>query len=390
LTEALIRKLFLIFLLCITGLQSPAQLLCAGAHSKFNKKNASAIYHASVVDRLNAEYNNYAFHKKLADNLKVDPSSLEGKSLVGRAKSRWNVWRLRSLVAQLKDAHTWGRYDFEYFAFKLEQFSFLMDPSVIENMSPQDKIDFRTERHSMLVNGLENFFFEGRPVSKSMVRKFLSLVTPLFTLRMPKLFGVVYPPDLSMEIAWKGRAACKEKIDKFRYSLKISYPSELAEEMLGKDVDVDESLDIALWGYETHANASHYFNLFSTYWNRALFAAVFGALPLYTAYAYHDAVIRGEEQTAALLAPIVVHSTQMAQANYDDLHKELKLERVIQNFPKHHGGREPTEIEKRKLREFVGLGPPAALRPESQDLATFDPTEELPMEEPTGLYSPAM
>jgi len=308
-------KLIVTVFLLMISLNSEAQLRCFDLFTQAEAE--SSQYYAEVIDSLNEKYNHFLFSKNISESL---TPNLEGSSFSARTGARYQAFKLNRLLKKMKSADSWDRYDFEKFAKKLEQLSFLSDPSVTKGMTFKEKLLYRQARHSLLAKGLESFLFDGTKALPSFKRKVFNWVMTPFKdiysrwtfmmFYMPKLDGAILPVEIAAKVAWSG---------------------------------VDANHDL-LEPYMKHSQFKYFFNVFSASYNWTLVAAIFVGLPAYSYMTYSDLQEKGAQQVQILFEPLVTHSEQMAKTNYHELAREQSLAHFKADF-RVQFGRDPNEAE---------------------------------------------
>jgi len=306
-----ILKLFLSAALLLMSFHSEAALRCGGAHRP--PAVGSPLYFAQRLDALNEMHNNILSNRDLVSALQSDPSNLP---FFQRMKARSHTKKLTKMLSELKDSKDWNRYELGVFAYKLEKLAFLSDPTVLKNMSVTDRNTYRQVQHSILVNGLKNYLFDGKPVPASLQRKIWNAVTVPFRtmytrwffamLVMPKLRGAIIPPDLAMNVAWHGFEANRQ----------------------------------ALKPYMAHSNFKAFFNVFSSAYRWTVVTAIFVGLP---AFGFYSAA-EGQTQVNRFLSPVVHEVEQMGKINFVKWAADRELQYFIEEF-KLNTGRDPTAQE---------------------------------------------
>ncbi|MGZ5279674.1 MAG: hypothetical protein ACXWC9_07020 [Pseudobdellovibrionaceae bacterium] len=307
----MILKLFLSAALFLMSFHSEAALRCGGAHRA--PSVGSPLYFAQRLDSLNEMHNNILSNRDLVSILNNDPSNLP---FFQRMKARSHTKKLTKMLAELKDSKKWNNYELGVFAYKLEKLAFLSDPTVLNTMSVTDRNTYRQVQHSILVNGLKNYLFDGKQVPASLQRKVWNAVTIPFRtmyarwyfamLVMPKLRGAVIPPDLAMNVAWHGFEANRQ----------------------------------ALKPYRAHSNFKAFFNVFSSAYRWTVLTAIFVGLP---AFGFYSAA-EGQAQVNRFLSPVVHEVEQMGKVNFVKWAADRELQYFVEEF-KLNMGREPTAQE---------------------------------------------
>ncbi len=293
--------------------QSPLRCFSLFSHSEEN----SPQFYADIVDGLNVRNNHFIFEKNLSQFVSAD---LENKNLPARTKARYQAFRFRRLLSEMKTAESWDRYDFEIFAKRLEQLTFLSDASLTKKMSLNDRILYRQARHSLLAKGLENFLFDGTKASLSVRQKVFNWLMIPFKdiysrwtfafIMMPKLHGAILPLELAERIAWEGLDANRE----------------------------------LLAPYLKHSQFKSFFNVFSSTYNWALVGAIFVGLPAYSYWTYTQLAERGAEQVQILFTPMLEQSKRMAETDYHQVAEEKTKTHFLEEF-KLQMGRDPNQTE---------------------------------------------
>ncbi len=316
---------FVSILVLVFSLNSEAQLRCLNIFSTTVPE--SPHYYAEVIDALNSKYNHFILDKKITDFINPD---LASKSFSEKTKARYQAFKLRRLLKPLKNSGSWDRYDFENFAKKLEQITFLTDTSVTQAMSRSDRILYMQARHSLLAKGLESFLFTGTDVAPSMKRKVFTWVMtpfkeiysrwPFALFYMPKLNGALLPLDLAVKVAWEG-------------------------------VDANREL---LKPYLLHSEFKSFFNIFSATYNWTLVAALFVGLPAYSYITYSHLQEHGSQQVQMLFGPLVQHSEEMAKTDYHTVASEKSMHHFKKDFREAYG-RDPNEEEMNLVKKLKGI-----------------------------------
>ncbi len=316
---------FFSFIVLVFSLNSEAQLRCLNIFSV--APPSSPLYYAEVIDSLNSKYNNFILDKNITDFMQPD---LAAKSFTAQTKARYQAFKLRRLLKPLKNAGSWDRYDFDNFAKKLEQITFLSDLNVTKDMSRSDRILYMQARHSLLAKGLESFLFTGTDATPSMKRKVFTWVMtpfkdiysrwPFALFYMPKLNGAVLPLDLAVKVAWEG-------VDKNRELLKP---------------------------YLLNSQFKSVFNTFSVTYNWTLVAALFIGLPAYSYLTYSHLQEHGSEQVQMLFGPLVQHSEEMAKTDYHSIASQKSIEHFKKDFRETYG-RDPNNEEMALVQKLKGF-----------------------------------
>lgn len=275
-------------------------------------------YYAEFIDSLNKQSNQIIFSQALSE--KINPT-FDDMVFKDRVSARFQAYKLKRLLKQLKNADGIDAYDFEVLATKLERLTFLTDPTVTNSMSAVDKAVYKQAQHSILAKGLENFLFDSTiAASKSMKRKIFDLIMVPFKeiyfrwsyayLSMPKLNGAVLPTELALKIAWSGIEANRVELAPYLKDIKFK----------------------------------KYFNQFSKTYNWMLVSAIFVGLPTYGYITYHNAVVKGQQHFEQMMAPVIGQVDAMSTVIYVDQTAQKRLENfTIQFRQKKH--REPTAAE---------------------------------------------
>lgn len=293
--------------------QSPLRCFSLFSTQEIN----SPQYFADAVDSLNDKYNRFIFEKNLSSFVQADVAD---QKLPARVKARYQAFKFRRLLKDLKTSSQWDRYDFEVFANRLEKLTFLSDPAVTKDMALNDRILYQQARHSLLAKGLENFLFDQTKTPPTVRAKIFKWVMLPFKdiysrwtfafMTMPKLHGAILPIEIAEKIVWEGLDANRE----------------------------------LLTPYLKHAQFKSFFNVFSATYNWTLVAAIFVGLPTYSYWTYTQLLERGQEQVQVLFTPLLQQSKAMAQTDYHQLANEKTRENFLADF-RLKMSREPNAIE---------------------------------------------
>ncbi|MBC7419807.1 MAG: hypothetical protein H7328_03680 [Bdellovibrio sp.] len=315
------KSVIAVFILAFT-LNSEAQLRCFGLFTR--SAEHSPPYYANAIDHINNENNHFIYKKDLRDSIIAET---ENRSFSARTKARWQSYRLRSKLKELKSANSWDRYDFEVFAKRLEQLSFLDDPNITKDMSPVDKILYQQTRHSLLAKGLQKYLFDNISAPPGIKMKVFNWIMLPFKdiysrwsyafFMMPKLQGAVIPLELAQKIAWEG-------------------------------LDTNREL---LQPYLKHAHFKSFFNVFSSTYNWTVAGAILIGLPAYGTYTYYDLKAKGTEQTKVLFTPMLDQSKQWADTNIRQMANEKTYIYFAEEF-KNNIGRDPNAEELALLKKL--------------------------------------
>lgn len=311
---------------------SEAQLRCIHLFS-------SKEVHAELIDQINDRYNRNIFNKPLVTVLDVESLN---RNIFQDFQARRQSVKLGRLLKQLKNAGEWDAYEYDQFAKKLSQLSFLTTRTSDEGMTATEKIYFQKAQQDALAYGLEKFFFEGAKAPVTVKRKvfdwFLWVIHDVRTrwlsapFNMPKLNGRVLTEDDIAKILWNGSQNVPEVTAK--YELDWTKP-------------VQTTFNI----FST-APGKYYFNKASKAYNWALVSAIFLGVPSYVYVSYTTMVAEGQAHATAILTPALNSSAAASRADQHllSVQRELDLFAESVRFKKH---RDPTEQEMEIARQII-------------------------------------
>lgn len=310
----MIIKKSAVILSILISQSSWAQLSCTDL---FQFKKNTAAYFAEQIDRLNQDNHNLLFQKNLVES--VNPL-LKDKTLTTQVQLQYQSLKLKWLLRDLKSVEGFDKYDLENFSKKLERLAFLTSSDVTKKMSLQDKSIYQQARHSLLVDGLESYFFSNTNTPLSVRQKVFNLIMLPFQdiyfrwtyalFYMPKLNGAIMPPEIAAEVLWKG----------------VNNTRELTKP------------------YLIQTQGKYFFNVFSSAYNWTLVSAIFIGLPAFSYLTFSDLTEKGEKQAVQLFTPMLEHSKKSAEINYHELSKDKDEQYFYEEF-KRQNNREPNQQE---------------------------------------------
>lgn len=322
-----------LFLLGLVFIQySEAQLRCTNL---FDVKMAGA----QAIDQINDHHNKNILKKPLVEVLDLESVN---RNIFQDFQARRQAVKLGRLLKKLRNAGEWDSYEYDQFAKKLTQLSFLTTRTSTKGLTATEKMFFQKAQQDALARGLENYFFAGTKAAPQVRRTvfdwFLWVIHDVRTrwisapFYMPKLNGRVLDEVDAAKILWSGAENVPEVIAKY-------------------NMDWSAPIETGFHIFKT-VPGKYYFNGFSRTYNWALVSAIFLGIPSYAYLSYTTMVQEGQAQATATLTPTLESSVIASRTDQhqQSVQRELDLYTEMVRFKKH---RDPTEQEMQIALEII-------------------------------------
>ncbi len=299
-------------------------------------QETSAAYYAEALDYLNSKYNNILFKNSVLELAQPD---LKNLSLIENLNTRYKARKLRKTLIELHaldqslNADAKAKiYNLEKLAVQIEKLSFLMNDSLIKNMSVADRIIYKQVQHSVLTKGLSDFLFtRGVQLSTTNKARIKDIILAPFKkvylrwivspIMMPHMDGAVIPYEVVEKVVWDGLENSKEILAPYLKTTRGKYA----------------------------------FNIFSSTYNHLFtgFIVISSVTWIHTTTVeMYEAYNRGVANAEAMLKPALENSKTLAHKDLSAEYKNDTLQISIELF-KERRQREPTAKEIEMLKQLI-------------------------------------